>query len=229
LHGRSDAVPVAQIDVIAHADFVAVIDDRRAWEREEEAVHELHLAPIVLDERGEAPPNAEVDAHGLLVGVGLVHVVALLVGHHFERELVVVAQEERPLARRVDGGRLGEDVDEREAVFHVNGHEDPGHDREMEVHLALVAVPVIGGRVLGPLIGLGEEHAVLELHVDVRPEPLQKGVRLLEVLAVGPLALIEVRDGVEAEPVDAEIKPEIDDVEELVLDLGVLEVQIGLV
>ena len=32
------------------------------------------------------------------VGVGAVHVVALLVGHHLQRQLVVVAQEQRPLA-----------------------------------------------------------------------------------------------------------------------------------
>ena len=30
--------------------------------------------------------------------VGEIHVVALVVGHHFERELVVIAQEETPLA-----------------------------------------------------------------------------------------------------------------------------------
>ena len=31
-------------------------------------------------------------------GVGLPQIIALLIGHHLERELVVIAQEDRPLA-----------------------------------------------------------------------------------------------------------------------------------
>ena len=40
----------------------------------------------------------EIDARMRIVRVNAPHVVALLVGHHFERELVVVAQKHRPLA-----------------------------------------------------------------------------------------------------------------------------------
>ncbi len=98
-----------------------------------------------------------------VVRVGAVHVVALFVGHHLERELVVVAQEHRPLAVRRDLRRLRQDVDDREAILHVNRHEHPRHDRKVEVHVALVAVAEVGGGVLGPLVRLGEQHAVLEL------------------------------------------------------------------
>ena len=132
-----------------------------------------------------------------IVGVDAVHVVAFFVGHHLERELVVVAQEERPLARLGDGGRLREDVDEREAILHVERHEESRHQREVECHVALVALPEVGDGVLGPLVGLREEHAVLEALVDVLAHCAQKVVRLGKVLAVRSFPLEEVRDGVE--------------------------------
>ena len=50
-----------------------------------------------------------------------------------------------------------------------------------------------------------------------------------QVLAVRAVALVEVRHGVEAEPVEAEAHPEPDDVEHRLLDLGVVEVEVGLV
>src|SRR5207244_11764743 len=46
------------------------------------------------------------------------HVVALAVGHHLEREFVVIAQENGPLARVRDVGRLLQDLDDRMPVLH---------------------------------------------------------------------------------------------------------------
>ena len=54
-------------------------------------------------------------------------------------------------------------------------------------------------------------------------------VRTREVLAVGALLLEQVGHGVEPEAVDAEIEPEAQDVEHRLLDLFVLEVEVGLV
>ena len=163
LHRRAHAVAIAEVDVVAHADLVAVVEDRRARQREQQAVQQLDLAPVVADQRRQPAADAEVDAHLAVVRVGAVHVVALFVGHHLQRQLVVVAQEQRPLAVRRDRRRLRQDVEDREAVLHVNRHEHPRHDREVEVHVALVAVAEVGGRVLGPLVRLGEQHAVREL------------------------------------------------------------------
>ncbi len=42
-------------------------------------------------------------------------------------------------------------------------HEQPRHEREVEGHVALVALAEVGRGVLGPLVGLGQQHAVLEL------------------------------------------------------------------
>ena len=211
LHGRAHAVAIAEIDVVAHPDLVAVVEDRRSRQREQQPVQELHLAAVVADQRREPPADAEVDAHRGLVRVGAVHVVALLVGHHLQRQLVVVAQEQRPLAVVGDLRRLRQDVDDREAILHVNRHEHPRHDREVEVHVALVAVAEVGGGVLGPLVRLGEQHPVLEARVDVRAQLLEEGVGLRQVLAVRPFGLVEVRHGVEPQPVDAHVEPEVDD------------------
>ena len=51
LHGRAHAVAVAEINVIAHADFVAVIEDRRSGKGEEQAVQKLDAAPIIVHQR----------------------------------------------------------------------------------------------------------------------------------------------------------------------------------
>src|SRR5205823_5736887 len=61
LHRRAHAVAVAEIDVVAHADLVAVVENRRAWHREEQAVEELDLAPIVLEQRREPSADAKID------------------------------------------------------------------------------------------------------------------------------------------------------------------------
>ena len=44
----------------------------------------------------------------------------------------------------------------------LNRHEQARHDREMEAHVALVAAVAaeIGDRVLRPLVGLGQQHAI---------------------------------------------------------------------
>ena len=54
-------------------------------------------------------------------------------------------------------------------------------------------------------------------------------MRLGQVLAVGALALEQVGHGVEPEAVEPEVEPEAQDLEHRLLDLGVVEVEVGLV
>ncbi len=229
LHGRAHPVPVAEEDVVAHPDLVAVIEHRGARQAEEQCIHQFHLPAVVAGQGREPAADAEVDAHGRLVREGAIHVIALFVGDHLQGELVVVAQEERPLAVGRDGRRLREDVHDRQPVLHVNGHEDARHDGEMEIHVALVAVAVIAGGVFGPLVGFGEQQSVLEARVDVRAQLLEEGVRLRQVLAVGPVALEEIRHRVEAEPVDAQPEPEVHHAQHGLVHRRVVEVQVRLV
>ena len=159
----------------------------------------------------------------------LVHVVALLVGHHLERELVVVAQEHRPLAVLGNVGRLTQDFDDRMAVFLADRHEHARHQREVERHVALVAVAEVGTDVGRPLVRLGEQHAIRIRGVERQPYPLQHVVRLLQVLADRAFALDQVGHGVEAQAVDAAIEPEPHDPDHGVEDRRVVEIEIGLV
>ena len=53
-------------------------------------------------------------------------------------------------------------------------------------------------------------------------------MRLAEILAVGSLALDEIRHRVEAEPVDPEIEPEIENVLDLAHHQRVVEIEVGL-
>ena len=75
-------------------------------QREQQPVHQLDLAAVVAQQRRQPAADAQVDAGLGVLGVDAVHVVALLVGHHLQRQLVVVAQEQRPLAVRRGWRRL---------------------------------------------------------------------------------------------------------------------------
>jgi hypothetical protein len=83
--------------------------------------------------------------------------------------------------------------------------------------------------VLRPLVGLGEQHGVGVGGVDLLAHPLEEGVGGREVLAVAALLLVEVRHGVEAEAVDAQVEPEPQCGEDLLLHGRVLVVEVGLV
>ena len=71
LHGRADAVAVAEEDVVAHPDLVAVVDDGGAGHGQQQAVHQLDPAAVALQQRGEAAADAEVDACPTVGGVGV--------------------------------------------------------------------------------------------------------------------------------------------------------------
>jgi len=101
--------------------------------------------------------------------------------------------------------------------------------KEVEAHVALVAVAEVGHGVLRPLVRLGEQHLVAELLVDVPAELAEERVGFRQVFAVRALALEEVRHCVEAEPVDSEAEPEVEDLEHLAPDVGAVVVQVGLV
>ena len=145
----------------------------------------------------------------------------------------MVAQEDAPLAARRYLRGLGQDLRDRVALLAPDRHEDAGHQREVERHVALVAADARVAEVLDhvarPLVGLGQQHPVGVEPVDLGPDPLQVLVRLLQVLAVGALALVQVRHRVQPEPVDAEVQPEPQHLQHRVLDERVLVVEVRLV
>ena len=210
-------------------DLVAVVEDRRAGQREHDRVQQLDVGPRVVEQRREPAADAEVELHARVLRVLHVHVVALLVRDHLEGQLVVVSEEQSPLRAVRNRRRAVEDLEDRRRVLAAQRHEHARHHREVERHVALVAVAEVLDDVLGPLVRLGEQDPVGIARVDLGAHAPQVLVRLGEVLAVRPVALVEIRHGVEAEAVDAEVEPEAQDVEHRLLHLGVVVVEVGLV
>ena len=228
LHRRPHAIAVAEVDVVAHPDLVAVIDDRRSGKGEEQAIHQVDAGPVVLHQRRETPPDPQVDAGLLVGGVGPPHVVAVLIGDHLQRQLVVVAEKQRPLAVLRDLRRLRHDVDDREAILLGQRHVHPGHDRKVEGHVAFVAVTEVRTGVFRPLIGLSQQHLAGKLRVEMGPQRLEVDVRLRQVLAGRSLALVQIGNGVETERVHPEVHPELEHFEQRGVDRGVVKIQVRL-
>ncbi len=75
--------------------------------------------------------------------------------------------------------------------------------------MAHVAVAEVGDGVLRPLVRLRQQHAILEVGVDVGAQLAQELVGLGQVLAVRALALVQVGHGVQPQAVDAHLQPEV--------------------
>ena len=197
--------------------------------RHQQRIHQLDLAPVVVHQRRQPPPDAEIDAGARIGRVGRPEIVALDIGHHFERELVVVAQEQRPLAIAGDVGRLAQDIGDRKPVLLGDRHVDARHQREVIGHVAFVAFAEIGADVLRPLIGLGEQDLARRIGVELGPDLLDDGVGLGKIFVVGSFALAQIGNGVEAEPVHAEIEPAPHDLDDGQQNARIVEVEVGLV
>ena len=70
------------MDVVPHADLIAVVDDGAAGQCEQQAVHELNLATVIFHQGGQAAGDADVASHERIRGIGIVHVVPLLARAH---------------------------------------------------------------------------------------------------------------------------------------------------
>ena len=68
----------------------------------------------------------------------------------------MVPQKHGPLAVLRNRRRLIEDIDDRKAILHLQGHEHARHEREMEIHVALIPVAKVGHRIFRPLVSLGQ-------------------------------------------------------------------------
>ena len=99
--------------------------------------------------------------------VGAVHVVALLIGNHLQRQLVMISEKQRPLAVFRNRRCLPKDIDNGESVFHPERHEHAQHDRKVKCHVALIAIAEIGDGIFGPLIGFRQEHSISKVPINV--------------------------------------------------------------
>ena len=191
-------------------------------------MHQFDPAPAVLHQRREAPPDPHVQPHLRIGRIDGVHVVALLVGHHFQRELVVIAEEERPLTVVGDFGRLAQDFGDRMAILLPDGHEHPRHQREVKRHVTFVALAEIHADVRRPLVRFCQQHPVLERDVELAAHPLQDVVGFGQVFVVRAFPDAQIRHGIEPERIDAEVQPEFHHVDDRVDDRRVVVIQVGL-
>ena len=79
----------------------------------------------------------------------------------------MVAQKQGPLAVGGNLRRLVENIDDGKPVFHVHGHKNARHHREVKRHVTFVAGAEIGDRLFRPLVGFGEKHAIAKFLVDM--------------------------------------------------------------
>ena len=229
LHWGADTVTVAQIDVVAHADFIAVVEDGRPGHGEEERIHQLDAAAVAFHKRREPAADAQVDAGAPVSGIGIPKIVPLLVGNHFERQLVVIAKEDRPLAVFRDFRCLPHYIGDREAILLGNCHVHARHQREVECHVAFVAIAEILAGILRPLVGLGEQHLARMSGIECRADLLQDVVGLGQVLVDGAFPLDQIGDGVEAKAVNPGFEPEPHDLKEFIQHCWIVEVEVRLV
>jgi hypothetical protein len=100
---------------------------------------------------------------------------------------------------------------------------------ERDVAFVPFAFAEIGDGIFRPLIGLGEEHSITVFSVDVITQFFEEGVSFRKTLAGSSFAFVEVRNGVEAHSVHADVTPEIENTNDLGVDFRIVEIDVGLV
>ena len=99
----------------------------------------------------------------------------------------------------------------------------------MEVHVTLIPRPKVHRRIFRPLIGLSEKHTMGELSIDMTAQRLQEGMCLRQIFTARPVALVEIGDRIEPQPIHPHAEPKIQHLHDGALHLGALIVQVRLV
>src|SRR4029453_2071268 len=98
LHRRAPALALGKLEIVADADFVAVLQHRRAGKREQQAVGELDASSMVVDHGSKTAADATVvQLHLSGRSKRLEYLLALCLREASEIELVVAAEEMHPL------------------------------------------------------------------------------------------------------------------------------------
>ena len=108
----------------------------------------LDAPRAVADERCQTPADTEIEPRLRVHAVRQVHVIALVVSHHLEGELVMISKKKRPLAAVGYGWGALHGLHERVSIFEVQRHEDARHDREVIRHVTFVAFAEVRPHIL---------------------------------------------------------------------------------
>src|SRR5438270_4324662 len=104
----------------------------------------------------------------------------------------MVSQEQAPLTQFWNLRRLLQDFRNRLAVFELQRHEHPWHERKMKCHVELVTIAEICPQITGPLVRFRQQHPSGKLPIKPRAQLLDDLVGFREVLAIRPLAFYKV-------------------------------------
>ena len=141
----------------------------------------------------------------------------------------MIAQKRCPLASFRYFGCLIENINNGKAILRSKSHVHPWHQREMEVHVTLIACAEIGCGIFRPLISFGKQHSVGVVLVNIGTQLLKILVGLGKIFAIGALCLIEIGNSIKPESINAHAEPEVKHVEKSLMNFRVLKIQIGLV
>ncbi len=225
LHGGADGRTSGERRVLAHPDLLAVVEDRGPGEREHQAVDHAYLAGVLEHGRHPAGDPAVVDALRLLRGEGVEHLLPLGLAELVQGQLVVVADEVGPLVGGRDGRTPPQGRSDGAGVLTGQRQEQLLVGDEVDLHAELVAVITPEEReLLGEgQVDLAQQHGRAAAPAHVLPQGVE------QLVLPHALGLDEERHGVDAEPVDAQLQPEPDDLGDL-LDHGrVARREVGLV
>ena len=201
-------------------------------QREREAVEHPDPALVAADHRRQPPPQpAAVELQLLLGPEGGEHLGALVLGELVERQLVVVADEVRPLAVLGDLRQRRERVAQRRRVPAREREVHRLVDDEREDHVQLVAVLVAEERPLlvRRQVDLAHQDRVAAAAADEAAQVAQQLVRVVQRALRQPDRLEQERDGVDAEAGQALVEPVADDLRDLVAHGRVRDVEVRLV
>ena len=95
--------------------------------------------------------------------------------------------------------------------------------------MAFIAVAKVFSHIAGPLVRLRQQHAVLIVRIYYGADLPNDGVGFGEILAVGPLALDQIRNRIQPQGIHSHIQPEPHHLEHFVQHQRVVEVQVRLV
>src|SRR5262249_29711287 len=102
LHWCAGTIPLRQVQVIPHTDFVSIPKHRRSRQREHQAVREFETPPVAVEHGSKPTTNAPVVELHLVIGTeALEDALALLLSQTPKIKLIVIAQKQPPLC----GGR----------------------------------------------------------------------------------------------------------------------------
>ena len=229
LHGCANAVTVTEINVVPHSDFIPVVKNRCTGKREKQTVQQFDPPAVIIHQRRKAAANAKIDAHPRVRAVSQVHVIALIAGDHLQSQLIMISQEQPPLACFGNTGSLRDDVGYGQAVFLAESHINARHERKMKGHVEFIAVAEIRTYIGWPLVRFRQEHPAGIVCINLLSEFSDDSVCFRKIFATGTLTLHQIGDRVYAQCINPYIEPVTHHLQNFFDHFWVVVVQIGLV